>query len=267
MKARTLLVATLLFPALAPGADLEAGKARATAVCAACHGADGISVAANIPNLAGQKADYLAGQLQAFRKGGRKNDLMNAIASQLGDADIADVAAYFAGLPGAPQSAAKSELLPNVARSRVGFPAGYPSGFTRYMTMDVPDNKQVRHFYANSPAIEAARAGTGLPDGSMIIIEVFNARLDGQENPVKGGDGYFAPGERVAYVAMERQLGWGAAIPDMLRNGDWNYAPFTTDKVQRAGFNQATCFACHKPKAEDSYLFTLPQLREAAAKN
>jgi cytochrome c553 len=72
MKARTLLVATLLFPALAPGADLEAGKARATAVCAACHGADGISVAANIPNLAGQKADYPPGSCRPSGKvGGR----------------------------------------------------------------------------------------------------------------------------------------------------------------------------------------------------
>jgi len=52
--------------------------------------------------LAGQKAGYLAGQLAAFKEGERKNDLMNAIAAQLDADDIADVSAFFAGLPGAP---------------------------------------------------------------------------------------------------------------------------------------------------------------------
>ena len=40
---------------VAYAADLEAGKAKATAVCAACHGAGGVSVSDTIPNLAGQK--------------------------------------------------------------------------------------------------------------------------------------------------------------------------------------------------------------------
>jgi cytochrome c553 len=267
MKAGIALVAVLLGPAMALAADLEAGKARATTVCAACHGANGVSVADSIPNLAGQRAAYLAGQLRAFKEGARTNALMNAIAAQLGGDDIEDVAAHFASLPGAPASAAKSELLPNVSASHVSIPADYPAGFTKYLAMDIPDNKQVRHFYASPQMLAAARAGTPPPDGAMIVVEVFNARLDAGQNPLKGDDGHFAAGERVAYVAMETRAGWGAAIPEMLRNDDWNYAPFTPDKVQRGGFNQATCLACHKPKAGDRYLFTLAPLREAAAKD
>jgi len=50
----------------------------------------------------------------------------------------------------------------------------------------------------------------------------------------------------------------------MLRNDDWNYAVFTTDKQHRAGVNQAECLACHKPLDKVSYTFTLKEL--AAAK-
>ena len=49
----------------------------------------------------------------------------------------------------------------------------------------------------------------------------------------------------------------------MLRNGDWNYAVFTTAKQQQQGVNQAECLACHKPLAKVSYTFTLKQLPTA----
>ncbi len=58
-------------------ADAAAGKAKAEA-CAACHGANGVSVSADIPNLAGQKAKYIASQLKAFKSGKRINAMMNA---------------------------------------------------------------------------------------------------------------------------------------------------------------------------------------------
>jgi hypothetical protein len=53
----------------------------------------------------------------------------------------------------------------------------------------------------------------------------------------------------------------------MLRNEDWNYAIFTTAKQHRPGVNQAECLACHKPLDKTSYLFTLKQLGEVAARN
>ncbi|MGH8135618.1 MAG: cytochrome P460 family protein [Steroidobacteraceae bacterium] len=249
---------------MAHGADVDAGKARVTTVCAACHGGNGVSVAAYIPNLAGQKEAYLAAQLQAFKAGERKNDFMNAMASQLDDAEIENVAAFLSSLPGAASSATKSEFLPNVAKTRVTFPADYKTSFTRYLTMNFQDDKQVRYFYASPEAIKAARAGTSLPDGSRILVEVFDAKLDEQKNPVKGSDGFFAPDEIAGYVGMEREAGWGADVPEMLRNGDWNYLPFTTSKAPREGFNQAVCFACHKPLSQDNHLFTMKELREGA---
>ena len=64
------------------------------------------------------------------------------------------------------------------------------------------------------------------------------------------------------YTAMQTEEGWGDTIPDLLRNGDWNYAVFAKDGTLRSGVNQAKCLACHKPLADDSYLFTLEQLTE-----
>jgi hypothetical protein len=65
------------------------------------------------------------------------------------------------------------------------------------------------------------------------------------------------------YSVSARSAGWGKDIPEMLRNGDWNYAQFTPDKQPRPGVNHAECFACHKPRESVSYTFTLKALAEA----
>ena len=77
--------------------DAAAGKVKA-AVCAACHGADGISLIPNYPNLKGQKEAYIVKQLNAFKAGTRTDPVMSPMAAPLSDADIANLAAYFSGL-------------------------------------------------------------------------------------------------------------------------------------------------------------------------
>ena len=254
---------------VAHAADIEAGKRLAVTVCAACHGANGVSVSEAAPNLAAQRAGYVETQLKAFRDGTRKGTsamspavLMEAIASQLGAEDIANVAAYLASLPGAAPGA-KSDLMPNFARSQVTFPDSYKDAFTRYLTMNFPATRQVRVFYANALAAAAAKAGRPLPDGSVLFVEVFAAKLDANGKPVTGADGFYVADKLLVYTAMASGAGWGDDIPDMLRNANWNYTVFTTDKQQRAGVNQADCLACHKPLDKASYAFTLKQLSEA----
>jgi cytochrome c553 len=262
-----------VFLALAPlaqAADIEAGKAKATAVCAACHGANGMSVSDTIPNLAAQRAGYLEAQIKAFKEGSRKaliatspTAIMNAMAAQLSADDIANIAAYFAAQPGA-AAGTKSAQLPNVAKTYVTFPEGYKESFTKYHTISFPGTKQVRYYYANKVAVAAAKTGKPLPDGSVLFAEVYSAKLGADGRPVAGGDGNFVAEKLILYTAMARDAGWGKDIPDMLRNENWNYAIFTTDKQQRAGVNQAECLGCHKPLDNVSYTFTLKQL--AAAK-
>ena len=262
MKRMVVLSLVLTLTPVAQAANIEAGKAKVATVCAACHGANGVSVSDNIPNLAAQRAAYLEAQLKALKQGTRKNPIMNAIAAQLGAEDIANVAAFFASQPGA-TTGAKSNFLPNVAKTQVTFPDDYKQTFAKYHTINFPETKQVRYYFANKTAVQAAREGKPLPDGSVLFAEVYAAKLDADQKPVTGADGFFVADKLVAYTAMAREAGWGKDIPEMLRNGDWNYAVFTTDRQHRPGVNQAECLACHKPLADVSYTFTLKQLGEA----
>ena len=76
-------------PANAPPAPAAA------AVCAACHGATGVSVIANYPILAGQHADYLKREIAEYKDGGRKNPIMVGMAATIKDSDVEALADYF----------------------------------------------------------------------------------------------------------------------------------------------------------------------------
>ena len=78
--------------------DAAEGRAKADTACALCHGANGVSMLPNAPNLAGQQAIYLNEQLRNYRSGKRQNEVMNMIAKQLTDAEIAHLAAWFSSI-------------------------------------------------------------------------------------------------------------------------------------------------------------------------
>ncbi len=90
------VVAAALGGAAAPAfaQDAVAGRAKAHA-CAVCHGALGLSVTPDAPNLAGQPAIYVATQLRAYRSGARKHEVMAVMAKPLTDDDILNLAAWF----------------------------------------------------------------------------------------------------------------------------------------------------------------------------
>lgn len=102
MKIICLLAVSLLLDILimqsALAADPAEGKKLADNTCQACHGMNGVGIADIYPNLAGQKTAYLKVQLKAFRNGTRKNPIMSQVAKTLTDAEIANVAAYYASL-------------------------------------------------------------------------------------------------------------------------------------------------------------------------
>lgn len=99
MTARACLglitVASALLPALAHAGDPARGK-EISAVCAACHGEQGRSPSADFPNLAGQHEQYLYRALLDYKLGNRKNPIMAAQVTNLTDADMRDLAAWFA---------------------------------------------------------------------------------------------------------------------------------------------------------------------------
>jgi len=92
-----VLAATALAVGHARAADALAGKKK-TALCAVCHGADGIAKNPDAPNLAGDNANYIMKQLHAFQTGARQHEQMTIIAKGLSEEDVADLAAWYSSL-------------------------------------------------------------------------------------------------------------------------------------------------------------------------
>lgn len=94
--------------AMAAG-DAAAGKTKGAA-CFACHGPDGNSAAPTFPKLSGQSERYLAKQIQDIKSKARVVPAMAGLTDNLGDQDIADIAAYFSSQP-ASVNQAKKDLV------------------------------------------------------------------------------------------------------------------------------------------------------------
>jgi len=90
-----LMLALTFVSASALAGDVEAGRIK-SAMCASCHGVNGISMSPLWPNLAGQKEQYLIKQIKAFRDGTRQDPMMAPMVAALSDADIENLAAYYA---------------------------------------------------------------------------------------------------------------------------------------------------------------------------
>jgi cytochrome c553 len=113
---RIVAFGTLFLVAATAGAQSEArGQRIAGQVCAACHGADGNSVAAANPKIAGQFAEYLHKQLADFKpqsgkKPARESAIMTPLVANLSEDDIKGLAAYYAGQKLRPAAAVDKDL-------------------------------------------------------------------------------------------------------------------------------------------------------------
>lgn len=98
---RSLSILALALCAALPvsglAADVKAGQIR-SAACAVCHGPQGLSMQPAVPHLAGQPEIYLIEQLKAYRSGKRANEVMGVIAKPLTDAEIENLAAWYASI-------------------------------------------------------------------------------------------------------------------------------------------------------------------------
>ena len=110
-------VAALAFVLMATGVAFAQDKAQSIAsqTCAACHGADGNSVAAANPKIAGQIPEYLQKQLADFKARGsakpaRESAIMNGMVANLSDADMKGLAAYYGGQAQKPAAASDKDL-------------------------------------------------------------------------------------------------------------------------------------------------------------
>ena len=109
-----LCLTTSAFASDAPKAakpDAAAGEAKYTAMCAACHGADGNAGSPEYPKLAGQHPAYLAKQLTEFKSGKRANAIMSGMAAALSDEDMKNVAAWLSSQKAKPGYAKDKDTI------------------------------------------------------------------------------------------------------------------------------------------------------------
>lgn len=93
----------------------DKAPAIAAQVCAACHAADGNSIAPANPKIAGQHPEYLQKQLLDFKPQGgnkpvRESAVMNGMVANLSDADMKGLAAFYSGQALKPAAASDKAL-------------------------------------------------------------------------------------------------------------------------------------------------------------
>jgi cytochrome c553 len=91
------LLSVLSGAAWAADGDVAAGRRKALQ-CQTCHGLDGMSKLPEAPHIAGQPVPYLIKSLNDYRQGVRKNEMMDVVAKELTDQDVADLAAYYSAI-------------------------------------------------------------------------------------------------------------------------------------------------------------------------
>jgi len=143
--------------------------------------------------------------------------------------------------------------------NKLAFPADWDKG-VMYATVDRPDTKQYREFYGPAAAVQAARAGQPIPDGTVLTLAAYAAKLDAAGVPVKDANGRFVKDKLVAINSMQKGRGLADDIPAEIRNGDWIYQSFTPDGQVNAKANLGACYQCHLPFAKDDYLTNMAKL-------
>jgi plastocyanin len=164
------------------------------------------------------------------------------------------------GLVAGMTALAQAPVVVTPGPNKVAFPADWAKG-TMYATVDRPDTKQYREFYAAPEVVEAVRAGKLIPDGAVITLAAYAAQVDAAGMPLKDANGRFMKGNLLAVNVQQKKKGWGEDIPASIRNGDWVYQSFTPAGMPNDKANLTACYQCHLPFAKDDYLTNLAKLQ------
>ncbi len=167
--------------------DAAAGQAK-TAVCAACHSADGNSLAPNFPKLAGQGERYLLKQLQDIKSGNRQVIEMTGMLTSLSDQDLADIAAYYASQKGSigqadPKLVERGEALFRGGNLELGMPACTGCHSPDGSGNDLAGFPQLsgQHAAYTAKQLTDFREGNRTNDGDSMIMRSIAAKLSNKD--------------------------------------------------------------------------------------
>lgn len=140
------------------------------------------------------------------------------------------------------------------ATEDVQLPSNYKQALANFTTVDRTDNGQVRVLYGSQPALDAVKAGRPAPSGSVMVMEIYAAQRDAQNQLLKGSDGRLQRGALTSIYVMEKRTGWGAQYATAVRTGEWEFASFSPAGERAANRDMTACQTCHVPRAQDDYL-------------
>lgn len=142
---------------------------------------------------------------------------------------------------------------------RINFPADYKASFTHYHSGERMNGEQYAKIYANDVAMQAARDGGAMPNGAQVVMEIFKPKLDTNGEPARDADDSLMPGDLAAIAVMETGAGWGAAYPEDIRAGDWDFGLFDTAGGIKKDDSTA-CVECHAPYGDSAFMHSYEML-------
>ena len=149
---------------------------------------------------------------------------------------------------------------------KIKFPENYRTTFTHYQSVDRANPKQIGELYANDIAINSLQHGKVFASGSILIMEVYNAKLDKNDDPILDANGRRIKAGLKVIAVREKQPGWGAKWPEDVKNDDWDSIFFSPSSKQPLKKDYATCHQCHKPLTEQDYTFSYDRLKSLSEK-
>ena len=136
------------------------------------------------------------------------------------------------------------QTIPAPTLDRVGFPAGYQTTFTKLVTVDRPDNGQIRVIMGNSLAA-ATPWWQHYPYGSVLLFESWTSKRNSDGSLLYDSSGRLVQDTLGTVFVMRKEVGFGAEYTTT-RNGEWEYVAYRPDgSTQTTPQNSGSCTACH----------------------
>ncbi len=130
------------------------------------------------------------------------------------------------------------------------FPASYET-FPRFLS-GIQKPAHVRDLYINQTGA-SAKKGESLANGSILVMEIYNAKKGADGNPVKRPDGRNAKDNLAKVYVMEKGAGWGKNAPADAQTGDWIFSAFSAEGTP-IKVNYTKCRQCHMPLKDKDFV-------------
>lgn len=139
----------------------------------------------------------------------------------------------------------------------------YRADFVNYMISDrLTKPEQVMSFWGNDIAREAARAGEALPDGSVLIGEIYGAKKDADGNVMTSELDRRIPEELKVVLVMERKAEWADQYEGDMKVGGWEFEVYNANG-ENLNKDTTACRECHAPMGDNEYTWSLDHLAAA----